>query len=159
MKVDSCYHVVRIYNFSIFHGFPYLKNSQNLRFQRHPYNRQNMRFQRRPSLDFSANSGIFRGSGKIKEKAFEIADFGYFSKEKIHEKSRNFRNRVFATFPLSHFPRVFPPGAPAENLEDREKTREKWESGKVGKWESGKVAKSRFLKFLDFSWIAFLKKC
>ena len=31
-------------------------------------------------------------------------------------------------------------------------------SGKVGKWESGKVAKSRFLKFLDFSWISFFEK-
>ena len=31
-------------------------------------------------------------------------------------------------------------------------------SGKVGKWESGKVAKSRFLKFLDFSWISLFGK-
>ena len=76
------------------------------------------------SFDFSTNSGIFRRSAKSKGGAFEIADFSYFSNKEIHEKSRNFRNRDFATFPLSHFSRVFSLGAPAENLgEDREKTR------------------------------------
>ena len=32
------------------------------------------------------------------------------------EKNQKSRFRDFPTFPLSYFPRVFPPGAPAENL-------------------------------------------
>ena len=41
-----------------------------------------------------------------------------FSKKEIHEKSRNFRNHDFATFPLSHFPtfREFFPPAPQPRI-------------------------------------------
>ena len=64
----------------------------------------------------ATNSGIFNFPKILKWKnqrrAFEIVIFRHFSNKEIHEKSRNFRNRDFATFPLSHFPRVFSPGAP-----------------------------------------------
>ena len=54
--------------------------------------------------------------GKIKGGAFEISNYRNFSNKEKHEKSRNLRNRDFATIPQSHNPRVFSPGAPAENL-------------------------------------------
>ena len=86
------------WNFVIFHGFPYWKKCEN--------------------LGFLKNSGIFRKNRKIKGGAFEIVNFRIFSNKEIHEKSRNFRNHDFATFPLSHFPtfREFFPPAPQPRI-------------------------------------------
>ena len=93
-----------------FTDFLILENAKIWDFKEHPFD-----FSGKVHIDhFSTLSeNNSRICGKIKEGAFEIAIFRHFPNKEIHEKSRNFWNRDFATFPLSHFPTL---GSPAENL-------------------------------------------
>ena len=88
-------------------------------------------------------------------QGFEIVIFRIFSKKEINEKSRNFRNHDFATFPLSHFPtfrEFFPPAPQPRIWAAAAWSGEKLaESRKVGKWESREIAISEISWFfMDF---------